>query len=793
MLTASEVAAEAEEATAFLNAAILGSRPRSTTITIERELPQTEQDTRQMVEKTENDLQSYLSLGEFSDLRNRLIRQDRILRDLRDQIREESARLDQFLEQIRTRRTVWNLTGEAGRISEYPETAMTVIQQTLADLEQGQEEIGERRSELLALQNSIVELRTLINDGTNHIVAAEEERLSRLFSFDGPRLWDVSQLDARETWTRFSEQMIRKFSSLTDYTKQNKHGIFLSVLILLILALLLSKTRKRLADHLEDQEHVIGAKQVLEHPFSSSILFVSFLNSVLRPNAPQAWYNAILLVALVALVRLVAGFVPSRLVSFSLVLLSLRALDLVNSQIPDGTPLGRLLTVSMILIAIGSLIRFRNRLKTMDGSSSKWSAALHLASWSGLLLLAIALLSGISGNFALAGLLGSGTVRTAFLALAFWLAFSVFRGILLLSLRSKVAMRSPLIRANRDLMYGKISRIVGTLTILIFLISVPYLFSVLDPVSSAVIEAVTTPLSLGALSFSPSDILAFIFLVWLSFQVSRLVCFILDEDFLPRFRLPRGMPAAISHLTQYVILLLGFLIALTAAGFDVGRLTILASAFGVGIGFGLQNVVNNFVSGLILLFERPVHVGDKIQLSQDVAGEVTRIGIRASVVKTVDGADILVPNGNLISNELTNWTLSDRRRRITIPVGVAYGTKPRKVLDILKQLVEGHSEVLRDPGPTVLFMGFGESSLDFSVRFWVDQFEKGFLVRSDLALAISDALEESGIEIPFPQRDIHLRSVPPGLRLQNGTQHQVTEQELDSAQPGPTDPGSRAE
>jgi small-conductance mechanosensitive channel len=573
-------------------------------------------------------------------------------------------------------------------------------------------------------------------------------------------------------WARFRDQTVRNFSSFKDYASEKMHWILLSGLFLVTSTLLLRTVRKRLADDLKNQRSVVGANQVLDRPFTSSLLFVAFLNSILHPNAPHAWYNAVLLVGLIALVRLLPGFVPSKLVSFSFILLGLRALELVNSQIPEGTSLGRLLTVSIILISLVSLNRFMSRIKAIEEVSRGWSNFLRVAAWLGILILVLALLAGISSNLALAALLASGTVRTAFLALSFWAAFSIFRGILFLSLRSEIALKSRLIQMNRDLVFRKILQIVGALTLISLVIAVPYAFSVLDPVSSTVIESLTTPLNLRALSFSPADLLAFIFLAWLSFQVSRLVCFVLDEDFLPRLTLPRGVPAAISHLTHYAILLLGFLIALTAAGFDVGRLTILASAFGVGIGFGLQNVVNNFVSGLILLFERPVHVGDKIQLSQDVIGEVTRIGIRASVVKSVDGADILVPNGNLISNELTNWTLSDRKRRITIPVGVAYGTKPRKVVEMLKELAAAHPEVLSDPAPVVFFMGFGESSLDFSVRVWVGQFEKSFQVRSDLALAINDAFEEQGIEIPFPQRDLHLRSVPGELKLEDATRQQ---------------------
>ena len=172
----------------------------------------------------------------------------------------------------------------------------------------------------------------------------------------------------------------------------------------------------------------------------------------------------------------------------------------------------------------------------------------------------------------------------------------------------------------------------------------------------------------------------------------------LDEDVLPRLTLPRGVPAAISTGAHYVILVAGFLIAIGAAGFDLGKFTLLAGALGVGIGFGLQNVVNNFVSGLILLFERPVQTGDTIEVGP-LSGEVMRIGIRSSTIRTSDGADVIVPNASLISERLVNWTFSDRSRRIDLDVGVAYGSDPNKVLALLLETARAHGEVMSLPEP----------------------------------------------------------------------------------------------
>ncbi len=220
-------------------------------------------------------------------------------------------------------------------------------------------------------------------------------------------------------------------------------------------------------------------------------------------------------------------------------------------------------------------------------------------------------------------------------------------------------------------------------------------------------------------------------------------------------------------LVNYGILAIGFFVAISVAGIDLSRFAIVAGALGVGIGFGLQNVVNNFVSGLILMFERPIQVGDTIEVGA-LIGHVLRIGFRSSTVRTYDGAEVIVPNGNLISSEVVNWTLSDRTRRLDVPVGVAYGSDPQKVLEVLNATAHAHKDVLPYPAPSIIFKGFGDSSLDFSVRVWIKDFEEFYRVSSELAVLIYEALNQAGFEIPFPQRDLHLRSVSPGITLSGG-------------------------
>ena len=277
----------------------------------------------------------------------------------------------------------------------------------------------------------------------------------------------------------------------------------------------------------------------------------------------------------------------------------------------------------------------------------------------------------------------------------------------------------------------------------------------LDPVISTSKAILSLRLKRGSISISIEDILAFGLTVLTSFLLSAFIRFALREEVYPRRGVPRGLSYAYSRLIHYVILAVGFLVGLGVLGMDLTRVTVMAGAFGVGIGFGLQNVVNNFVCGLILLFERPVHVGDIIEVG-DLQGEVRRIGIRSSTVRTYQGADIIVPNAQFITASVTNWTFSDQLRRIDLPVGVNYGAAPQAVIEVLEKTAQAHAAVLKNPPPRGLFMGYGDSSINFELRAWTDQSTNWAAIRSELATAVYDAVYAAGMAFPFPQREVRV-------------------------------------
>ncbi len=293
-------------------------------------------------------------------------------------------------------------------------------------------------------------------------------------------------------------------------------------------------------------------------------------------------------------------------------------------------------------------------------------------------------------------------------------------------------------------------------------------------VPASTVQQIETTLSdgfqLGEFQLVPLRLLLAIALFALLVTAARWAQTRLERHWLRYARIDHGAREAIVTITGYVLIVISALIGLSIAGFEFRNLAIIAGALSVGIGFGLQNIVNNFVSGLILLFERPVKTGDWIVVGS-TEGYVKRIRIRSTQIQTFDRADVIVPNSELISQQVTNWMLYDTQGRARVPVGVAYGSDTQKVKAVLEKLAQDHPSVITDdsyPQPKVLFLGFGDSSLNFELRCFIRNIDNRLQVVSDLNFAIDAAFRAEGIEIPFPQRDLHLRSMPPGYRPADG-------------------------
>lgn len=274
--------------------------------------------------------------------------------------------------------------------------------------------------------------------------------------------------------------------------------------------------------------------------------------------------------------------------------------------------------------------------------------------------------------------------------------------------------------------------------------------------------------AIGGRNISPRDVLTALLVFVIFYALVRLLQGFLDRQVLPNTRLDIGVRTAVRAGVGYLGITIAALVAITAAGFDLSNLAIIAGALSVGIGFGLQNIVNNFVSGIILLVERPIKVGDWV-VAGGSEGFVKRISVRSTEIETFQLASVIVPNSELISSSVTNWTHKDPRVRSDIAVGVSYASDPDHVHEILLRVASENETVLTYPEPFVVFKAFGDSSLDFELRCYVPRATDMVAVASDIRYAIMRAFRDEGIEIPFPQQDLHIRDIDRLERAMTGS------------------------
>jgi small-conductance mechanosensitive channel len=268
----------------------------------------------------------------------------------------------------------------------------------------------------------------------------------------------------------------------------------------------------------------------------------------------------------------------------------------------------------------------------------------------------------------------------------------------------------------------------------------------------------TEPLfKLGNTQFTLERILVILVCFALVFVFNLLLRRFVMQRLLKHTRFDSSLQYAIGKITGYIFVALGCYIVLQVNDVNLSSLAVIGAAIGVGLGFGLQNIISNFVSGLIILAERPISIGDRVEVGK-VAGQVVKISLRSTTILTNDNISIIVPNSDFISSSVTNWNHGDPRVRMRLPVGVGYSTNPEELRRILIAVAKEHPKVLSDPGPDVFFLGFGDSSLNFELAVWTSEMtSKPRSFCSDLYYAMEKTLRENKIELPFPQRDIHIK------------------------------------
>jgi small-conductance mechanosensitive channel len=758
---------ERSEATASELAAMLPSdASREALRQMEPELDHMKGDIASRVASTESVLAEAPTVRRLQELKQQLLALRVQLEAPDEALEHDLGELHEALEKLETTAEVWNATRDAARRSAASEPTQRRIASTRREIDRVRKELVAHRNEILTLRDGLVDPGASLDRSIEQVLGGIAARVEGIFSLARPPLWSAAVRTSirEEAQGGWAQPLAERLGRVGQYARERQRLLGFQVALFFVFFLGLRATATRARAHAEENYDLREAKRVFETPGSMALVIALALTPQIHPLAPYLFLQLLATMAVVPVVLIVRRLAPPAMLPLLLGFPAFFVVDRIRDIMETLPTLERLVLVAELAAALGFLLWLvrPSRFAQIPPEILRepFFRVVGRAVRVAIVFFALALAAEVVGLGNFADLVGNGTLSSAYAALFIYAILKVLQSLVAFALVLRPLRLLRMVSRHRGLVRRRLDRGMRALAVVAWAYMTLSFFGIEASGRSALAGLLGAELSVGAVSVSLGDLFVFALTLWLSFALARFVNFVLQEDVFPRVRLARGVPYAVLSLVRYTLIFLGFLFALAAAGIELSKLTVIAGGLGVGIGFGLQNVVNNFVSGLILLFERPLQVGDVVELpSQNLWGEIKRIGIRASVIRAWEGGEVIVPNGQLISESVTNWTLSDRHRRVEVDVGVEYGTEAQRVIDLLMEVARNHPRVLADPEPGAFFMGFGDSALLFRLRTWIPEFQGGFAVRSDLAVEIQRALAEAGIGVPFPQRDLHLRSV----------------------------------
>jgi small-conductance mechanosensitive channel len=727
---------------------------------IERALPQLERDLETGLARVRDAIARSISPTELEDIRGELTDTASPLGDWKEKLEAEGQRVAAILDEVARAERIWSETRNRPETLAAGDVVIRRIESSIEALHGATERLRTWQSRILAVTDRVITRGASVDAAIDRLRAATAAERASLLVPNSPPLWS-RRLDSeiRRELPRASDE-IRAFAESTGaYIARDPRPLIVQAVLAVFLMLALGRFSTGALQRLAGEETAARAARLLERPYSIGLLLCLIASPVFHPLAPRRLMQLIVILALFPAARIVTHTSTGVGLTAFAGLLALLLLDRVGLALQALPALER--ATFLVALGIGFAMALRI-LRRLPGDAPWPRRAARLA----VLGLALAILAEVGGWTYLATLLGRGIIASAIAGLYIYAAALALAALLAYGLASHTVRRSKLLGRNTANLQRRAEYVLRWLGAGVWVYLVTTALGLRSASADALARVLDAGVSVGALSLSIGGVLAFVLTLLTAFMLARFVTRALEEEVYPRTQLPRGVPYAVSTLVRYAVYSLGFLFALAAAGVQLGQVTIMLGGLGIGIGLGLQDLVKNFAAGLTLLFERRVQVGDALEMpSQGILGRVLSIGMRASVVRNWNGAEVVLPNTDLVSSAVTNWTLSDRLYRIEVPVGVAYGTDLDRVVAVLLDATRSNDRFLANPPPQALFKGFGDSSLDFVVRAWTDQgYDQSLSLTSELGLAVHRSLRDAGITIPFPQRDLHLASVSPAAR-----------------------------
>ncbi|WP_161596817.1 mechanosensitive ion channel family protein [Chitinophaga vietnamensis] len=509
--------------------------------------------------------------------------------------------------------------------------------------------------------------------------------------------------------------------------------------------------------HAEEEAEAImqHSQYVYRYPISSTIIFVTTLSSVLSVRYPILYTEINGALTMISLTYIFRTVFPKTLFRNWLLLMALLFLYGLNNLLIEITYVEQwgLLIGSVLSIVLGARL-----LKESAVTTFVQPRYTRLLFKSFILMSALSLLMVLFARVSFAKILGSSAVVSTALAINLFIFVKIVLEAMYLQVEANKNTSSFISFVDYQEVQRKMKTFLTVMGYIGWLMIITRNLYVYDDIYEAISDFLLTRHQLGNSDFTFSSVIIFMLVIWVAFILSQLISYLFGNTGQEKAPGKKNKLGSALLLVRLAVLAGGILLAFAASGIPMDKLTIVIGALGVGIGFGLQNIVNNLVSGVILAFEKPIEVGDVIEVGSR-SGTVKEIGIRSSKISAPDGSEVIVPNGDLLSQQLVNWTLSNRTRRVELTIGVGYGSNVQQVKDILLGAFKGREGVMMAPEPVILLSQFADNSINFKVYFWISDLGTAGTMQSDVMAYIYDELNKAGIEMPYPQRDLHIRSV----------------------------------
>jgi small-conductance mechanosensitive channel len=632
------------------------------------------------------------------------------------------------------------------RVTQVMETALASIDPTLARIKITDGMLADRGLYLFKLRQRVDEQNAHVQDALESIREARAEAFNRLFARNAEPIWNgLGPSSSGSVIQQSRDSLYQQLQAVWAYIQRRSENVAGQLFLLIALTTAIFYSRGKVRGWVEQDPGFKPAMALFVAPLATAIVLTILLSGWIYPQAPR-FFSAIMgAAALIPTVVILRRLIDRRLFSLLDSLVAFYFIDelrVITAAIPAVV---RVLFLIEMLGAAGLLASFIHSIRGQSARNRIWRIV-HVVGWLVLVTCLIAFAADALGYVSIGSLLGDAALQSAYLAVVLYACVSIAIGLVVIALRTRPLIRLGMVCRHQTMMLRRITWAIRWLAAAAWWLGLLSALSVTSLLFDALNRVLSATATIAGFNLSLGNLLKFTFVIWASFIVSRFLRFVLDEDVYDRFPMPSGLAYAISRMLHYAIVLIGFYIAVHAMHYDLTQFTILVGAFGVGLGFGMQNILNNFFSGIILLFERPVKVGDVIQMD-DITGVVAHIGIRASIIKTRDSSEIIIPNGNLISNKVTNWTLSNDQRGICMPVTIAANVEPQRVMDLLKKVAAAHPKIVTNPPPQVFLTTFSGDGFHYELHAWTDEAEHWVQIRSDLAVSLNAELTRENIPI----------------------------------------------